>query len=173
MSWLDSDNCYGRVSRLLHWVMALLLLVMLTSEGWMEAFEHMAGNPGMQIHQSIGTLLLALLVFRLIWRRVNLGRVQPLQHWRTAARLGHLALYSLMLVIPLSGLATAWGSGHGVELFGVELLAPGRETEWLEEAGEDTHEVLASLLWLVMAGHILATLAHQHLTGDGILRRMA
>ena len=172
MNWLDSEQRYGAVSRALHWSMATLLLLMLGTE-WLAEIVAMSEREAMALHKSVGVLLLGLLVFRLLWRRVNHGRLEAHAHWKCAARLGHLALYAAMLVIPVSGLLVALGSGHGVEFFGLPLIAPGAEIEWLEEAAEETHEVLANLLWLLIGGHVAASLAHQFWLRDHTLKRMA
>ncbi|AOY88577.1 cytochrome B [Marinobacter salinus] len=173
MTWLDSENHYGLVSRVIHWLMAAVLVFMLLSEWWMEALEHIAGLSGMAIHQGTGLALAALLGVRLVWRLINRGRVQPTQSWKLAARIGHLALYGLMLIIPLTGFLAAWGSGHGVDFFGLHLISPGPEMEWLEDGGEEAHEFTTTLFWFVIAGHVAAALFHQHVKGDGTLRKMA
>ncbi|MFE8070795.1 cytochrome b [Marinobacteraceae bacterium S3BR75-40.1] len=174
MTLMDADNRYGAVSRLLHWLMAALLLAMLTSEWWFEAFEHTASEGTlMGWHQSVGLLIFGLMLFRIVWRGLNHGRVAPPAHWATAARLGHLALYALMILMPLSGLITSWGEGHAVHFFGTTLIAPGPEMEWLEEGGEEVHEALATVLWIMIGLHVAAALAHQYLMGDRTLRRMA
>ncbi|MBB3189678.1 cytochrome b [Halomonas cerina] len=72
MNWLDTEHRYGPVSRALHWSMALLVLLMLGSDWWMEGLGEAAA---MDLHQSIGLALLALLAFRLAWRAVNRGRL--------------------------------------------------------------------------------------------------
>lgn len=172
MNWLDTEHRYGLVSRVLHWSMAVLILLMLASEPLMEAFEHLGEATLMGLHKSIGVLLLVLLAVRLAWRWHNRGRLLPPAHWRLAARLGHLALYAQLLLIPVSGVLAAWGSGHGVAFFGLPLLPAGPEIEWLEEAFEETHEVVANLLWLVLGGHVLAAFAHQWWLGERSLQRM-
>lgn len=173
MTWLDSDNRYGLVSRAIHWLMAALLIFMLLSEVWMEAFEEIGGGSGMPLHQGIGLALGALLVLRLFWRLVNWGQIRPPERWRMAAKLGHIALYGLMLALPLTGLFSTLGSGHGLHPFGLTLIERGPEIEWMEEIGEDAHEVMANLLWFVLAGHVLAALLHHHVVGDNTLRKMA
>jgi len=140
---------------------------------WLAELVGMSEREAMSLHRSVGLLLLGLLVFRLLWRGVNHGRLEAHAHWKWAARLGHLALYAAMLLIPASGLLAALGSGHGVEFFGLPLFAPGAEIEWLEEAAEETHEVLANLLWLLIGVHVLASLAHQFWLHDNTLKRMA
>ena len=37
MTLMDADDRYGAVSRAVHWIMAVLLLVMLAREVWFEA----------------------------------------------------------------------------------------------------------------------------------------
>lgn len=172
MTMLDSDNRYGAVSRVIHWSMALLLLLMLSSDLWMHMYKDITGQSAMPIHQGLGIVLTILLVFRLIWRGINMDRVQPPEHWRKAARLGHMVLYGLMLIIPLSGLIMAGSSGHGIDFFGVNLVAGGERIEWLKEGAEEVHELAANLLWFVVAGHVIAALAHQYYLGDHTIRRM-
>lgn len=172
MNVLDTQDRYGAVSRAIHWSMAVLLILMLASDWLMEAFEGLGESQLMGLHKSIGLLLVGLLLFRLAWRWVNRGRPAAPSHWQRAARLGHLALYSLMVLIPVSGLLAAWGSGHGVAFFGLPLISSGGEIEWLEDAAEETHEVVANLLWLVIGGHVLAALAHQFWLGDRTLQRI-
>ena len=68
MTWLDSENHYGLVSRVIHWLMAAVLVFMLLSEWWMDALEHIAGLSGMAIHQGTGLALAALLGVRLLFQ---------------------------------------------------------------------------------------------------------
>lgn len=173
MTLMDAENRYGAVSRSVHWVMAALLLIMLGSEVWFEALENSLPEAYLMAwHQSIGLSLLALVAFRGFWRLLNKGRIRPPAHWATAARWGHWVLYALMAIMPLSGLVTVWGEGDGVTAFGWTLLAAGPEVEWLEESGEEVHEALASVLWLVIALHVAAALAHGYLLKDRGLKRM-
>lgn len=172
MKWLDTQDCYGVVTRFVHWSMAVLLLLMLSTE-WLADLAGVSEREAMALHKSVGVLLLGLVVLRLAWRVLNRGRPAAPMHWHLAANLGHAALYAAMLLIPLSGLLVAMGSGQGAELFGMPLIAPGAEIEWLEEAAEETHEVLANLLWLLIGGHVVASLVHQFWLHDRILKRMA
>lgn len=174
MALMDRDNRYGAISRALHWSMAVLLLFMLASDWWFEAFEHRVSESALMLwHQSAGALIFGLLLLRIFWRRLNRGRITSPVRWAAPAFWGHMVLYALMLLLPLSGLLAAWGEGDGVNLFGWSLWAPGPEVEWLEEAGEELHEVLANALWVMIGLHVLAALAHQYLLRDRTLSRMA
>ncbi|MBD3640031.1 MAG: cytochrome b [Marinobacter sp.] len=174
MTLMDAENRYGAVSRAVHWIMAVLLLLMLASEVWFEALEDSLSEASLMAwHQSLGLALFGLVLFRGLWRWLNRSRLTPPAHWATMARLGHIALYALMILMPLSGLATSLGEGDPVTFFGWMLSGSGPEVEWLEESGEDVHEVLANVLWLMIGVHVAAALAHQYLLGDRIMKRMA
>lgn len=174
MTMLDSENRYGVVSRGLHWVMAILLLVMLSTEVWFEGLEHQVREADLMVwHQTLGLIIFALVLFRALWRWLNRSRLAPPAHWATMARLGHIALYALMILMPLSGVATSLGEGDPVSFFGLMVFAPGPEIEFLEEVGEDLHEVLANVLWVMIGVHVAAALAHQLWLGDRLMKRMA
>ena len=90
-----------------------------------------------------------------------------------AAHLGHLALYGLMLAIPLSGWLMSSAKGFQTVYFGVlpipDLLGKNPDLgEWLAEL----HEALNLLLMLTLAGHVGAALKHHFIDQDDILRRM-
>lgn len=70
---------------------------------------------------------------------------------RKAAHWGHLALYALMILMPLSGLA-AWFGGL--------------------EAAAEVHEAMKPLLLILVAVHVAAALWHQFWLKDGLLLRM-
>lgn len=174
MTLMDAENRYGAVSRAVHWIMAALLLVMLASEVWFEALEHTLSEASlMSWHQNLGLIIFGLVVFRGLWRWLNRTRLVPPARWATMARWGHITLYALMILMPLSGLATAVGEGDAVTFLGWTVFGSGPEVEWLEDSGEDVHEVLANVLWLMIGLHVAAALAHQYLLGDRIMKRIA
>src|SRR3546814_14071805 len=91
----DSKERYGRISRFLHWGMALLI-------GWqlLKIFdrvadgEHWIGQTLVPWHVSIGTLLLLLIALRTVWAVRQKGS-RPEQDPATAflVRIGHSLLY--------------------------------------------------------------------------------
>lgn len=174
MTLMDAEDRYGAVSRTLHWIMAVMLLVMLASEVWFEALEHTLSDASLMAwHQTLGLTIFGLVIFRGFWRWFNRARLAPPAHWATLAKLGHIALYALMILMPLSGLATSLGEGHTVSFFGWTVFGSGPEVEWLEEIGEDVHKLLANVLWAMIGVHVAAALAHQYLLGDRTMKRMA
>lgn len=173
MQLMDTSTRYGVTTRLIHWSMALLILGMLTTGAVRELVEHSPlERELMAYHKSIGMAILALLVLRVIWRRFNQGAAVASGAERIWVKLGHGALYLMMLLMPVSGLLLAWGSGHGASFFGLPVIAPGAKLEWAHELGEEMHEVGQFLLWALIAGHVGAALYHRLFKRDDVMQRM-
>ena len=68
---LNNSFKYGLVSKMFHWYMAFLLLVILLIGN---LSEHLSGNfynYSMLIHNSLGILIFVLVFLRLAWRWSN------------------------------------------------------------------------------------------------------
>jgi len=176
--WKNTSNRYGIIARLLHWSMALLLVALFVLGWW--ATELTYYDPLYRVipdlHRSLGALAALLIVLRLAWLLVD-RKPEPTaaaSRWeRIAARAGHLALYLLMVLIPVSGYLMSTADGRSVDIFGLfelpALFSPnsGRE-EWAGRA----HYLLAfSGAWLVLL-HVAAAFKHQFIDRDGTLRKM-
>lgn len=150
---------YSRPQIALHWAIALLI-----AAAWF-THDQMKLRPGqtepegltigpMPLHVALGLAVFVLLLVRigLRWRRGAPGAVAGTLPWmRLAADWGHRALYALMLLVPLAGMARAFGG--------------------IEAAGE-VHEVLANALVLLALAHAAVALVHQYVLRDGTLTRM-
>ncbi len=175
--WKSTNDRYGRIARLLHWGMALLLIALFVTGWW--ATELGYYDPLYRVipdlHRGLGVLAGALIVLRLAWLLVDRRpALNVSRRWeRLAARLGHGLLYLLMVLVPISGYLMSTADGRGVDVFGLfelpALLSPssGRE-EWAGRA----HYLLAfGGAWLVVL-HVAAALKHQFIDRDGTLRKM-
>lgn len=182
--WLDSPRAYGRISRLLHWAMALLFLwqfagmVLKLALGWSPRDSWIVGT-----HTHVGFVLLVLMVVRALWAFFNMSK-RPSHGTGFVARcasLGHFGLYLLMLLVPLSALLRAWANGRGFQLFNaIPILAPGEThpatlnfiNSTRESIGFSVHGLLGWLLLLLIVGHIAMVIVHQWLWRDGTLNKM-
>lgn len=175
--WRDSPARYGRISRWLHWGMALLL-------GWQ--FAGMLAKVGLgrahaltqwlaPAHSHIGLLLLLLVLLRAGWGLANLGRrprdrgVPGLLAWA-----GHGLLYLLMLAVPALAALRMYGNSHRFVWFGLVELNDGQggRIDWMVELARAWHGTLGWVLLALIAGHVLMVLVHRWLLADGIDRRM-
>jgi cytochrome b561 len=175
--WRDTTERYGLVTRLLHWAMALILLWQFTG---MSLRLILGRTPLMAFwvgtHQSIGTVLLMLILLRLLWAWSNRRR-RPRQEptWAgKAARFGHAALYVLLLVVPALSLLRAFGNGRGYAFFGHQVVGrTGVRIEWMAAPADLLHSKLAWLLLALIFGHAAMALVHHFVRRDGVLLRMA
>ncbi len=168
-----STKRYGRVSRILHWGMALLI-------GWqlLKFFdriaegEHWVGATLVPWHVSIGTLLLLLVALRIAWA-VKQQQNRSEQDPATAllAKAGHFLLYAGMVLMPVTGILIMLGKGYGLTAFGVELAAKGGAVPWMASIGS-LHSPIAWLLLIMIVGHIGMALLHHLVKKDRVLLRM-
>jgi cytochrome b561 len=171
---MDNSQRYGAISRLLHWGMELLFAWQFTSATahWLfpdTPFEEFFWGT----HYPVGVLLLTLVVLRAIWALANASRRPP--SVSVMAKLGHLALYGLMIAIPTIALIRQYGSGRSLEVFGINLMSgfEGEEITWMTDLGGLLHGELGWTLLALIVGHIVMAILHRKLTHHDVLTRMA
>jgi cytochrome b561 len=173
----NTTSTWGWPAIWLHWIGAVLILVLLAHGWWM---THFAPRPDRGLnyawHAALGYDFLALLVVRLLWRWMNPVPALPsdLKPWeRYAANIGHIGLYVLMFAATLSGWALA-GTGRRPfqqDAFGltVPLIFTDRS---MHDLLEDTHMISSYLLAALVLVHLAGALRHHFIKHNTVLRRM-
>ena len=175
------STSWGWPAKLLHWVVAVLVLGLIGVGFTMVWLVSDLGTKFelYQLHKSFGVLVAMLVGLRLVWRGLN--PVVPalpdtLQPWeRRLAAATHHGFYALLLLMPLTGWITASASPLGVPtvVFGlVELPNPIGPNAALEGAMSVVHGLLAVLLVLALTLHVGAALKHHFVLRDDVLLRM-
>ena len=171
---------YALTSRILHWVMAILIIFLLGLGIFMSDFLSEESPNRMEVynlHKSLGVLVLILLFLRVINRLLT--HTPPLPFAISAlekklAKFGHLALYFLMFTTPFSGYLMSSFAGYPVKFFSFEL--PNFFQANFQFAGffAEAHEVSAYSLLTVIIIHILAVIRHRFFDklGNDVLNRM-
>jgi len=163
---------FGAVTRVIHWVMALGVIGALGFGSYIARMEVNLSNLWMfGAHKSVGLVLLALVVLRILWHRISPPPAPlPAEPWKTAiARAAHRAFYVLLIVVPLSGWVGSSATGIDTVLFGrwtVPAIAPVSEA-W-ETAAFAVHFWATKLLAALIVLHIIGAVSRR----DGTLRRM-
>lgn len=174
---------YDALSRILHWLTAIAVTVAFTlgPDGF-GRLMHQGVDPATRSdivwHESLGLLVLALTGLRLLWLALRPPAPQfPMDsRMRRASRLMHLALWALLLALPLTALLALGGEQHPLTLLGgvrvdrMPLIADSALAH-LADWGE-VHEFLGdAILWL--AGlHAAGALVHHLVLKDGVLAAM-
>lgn len=175
MAWRNSADGFGLITRLLHWGMALLILAQLALGLRLVTMQPGLANLWLYgLHKTLGFLVLALLVLRVLWHGLSPvpGPLGPAGVAATAARLVHRLIYALLVAIPLSGWAGSSATGIDVMIADRWVVPPLVEPSEVSEAfWFGWHWYLALVLAGLVALHVAGALKRA-LSGDGTLRRM-
>lgn len=174
----NTRSRYGWLSVTLHWSMAIAILGMFGLGLWMVSLSYYDPwyRQGPFIHKSVGMILLALLVLRLLWRLANPrpDDAPTLKPWeRVTAHLTHWLLYGLLLAVMVAGYLISTADDRGISVFGwfdVPATLQGLENQ--EDVAGDIHEILAWSIIALVAVHSLAALKHHFLDRDDTLLKM-
>ncbi len=182
MPLTNSDQGYGAVTKLCHWVVAILFFCQYGLAAIMRhtpddgAILGMTQGTSYDWHKSLGLVVLVAMVIRLINRRT--GELPP---WaptlapveKIIIHRAEQLLYLLMFVMPLSGLIYVFAAGYGVRLFGVvDLPNVIGKASGLATIARWVHIVTSMLLLLPVGAHVFLVLGHHVGLKDGLIRRM-
>ncbi len=180
MNTAASTTGYTSTAKLLHWLVASLVVVQIVLANLAERAED-ADDLVSELalfanHRSVGITILALIIIRLLWRWRNPPPPLPdtVPKWQLmASRVSHYSLYAILLVMPISGWLMTSAADVSVSWFGLvdlpDFVSPDHERH---EFFEGIHELLATLLFVIASLHILAALKHRLFDKDGVLQRM-
>ena len=126
------------------------------------------------LHASLGVLLLALTAARLGWRAVVPGPAPSGSRlMQLAAKAMHLALYAMLVAVPISGVLMMAAKGRAFDVFGLFTVPPLMATDRaFGESLEEAHEMLSYLMLILVGLHAAAAVFHQAILKDGVLGRM-
>lgn len=181
----DRDRCspsgepasYDRLTILLHWTTAVLVVALYgLAKIWSVLERGTALRHALQsLHVSLGLVLTAVLVTRMLWR---VGPGRKLQRANAglpglAATAVHYALYLMLACEVVLGWCFRWAQGEPLSLFGLFVIpspiafAPDRE-----HTIAFLHDWTATAILIVAGSHALAALFHHYVLRDGVLIRM-
>ena len=177
MTWKNTDERWGAVSQLLHWLIVLLILGIGTAGLVMTEMRNSPDKIQVYLlHKSFGLTVLALITLRLLWR-LYAGAPRPVSgtpRWQERiASLTHGALYALVFAMPLSGWVLNSAAGFPLrwfELFNLPSIAA--KSDSLHELMEEVHEWLFWTLIAVALVHAAAAIYHHVFQHDATLARM-
>jgi cytochrome b561 len=154
---------YSRIQIILHWAIAILVLLQYVGGDFMTEFyvrNGAAASSSAEIplltraHVLLGILTLALVSLRLVVRLVQGAPALPEEEdprLKLAAHATHIILYAVLFLAPISGLVGWFGQ---LEL---AVLA---------------HDAMTTLLAVFAYLHIAAALYHQFILKNNLIKRM-
>jgi cytochrome b561 len=195
----QTPSRYTKTAIILHWLIAIFIALMfvlgwymaeLPKEApkqmaydlfdlgvytWQVAEEISPRTFYFNLHKSLGLTVLALIVFRILWRITHtppaaLSSYKAIE--KKVATATHHSLYLLMLAVPVTGLTMAINSKYGVKWFGIDVIA-GLDNKPVRDFFECTHEFVGIVLLVLIGIHLLGALKHKFIDKDNTMSRMS
>lgn len=176
---------YTPVAVALHWLIGLIVIFQIPYGHYAHGLERgtEARLAAYQFHESLGIIVLLLMVLRIIWRLTHPAPdlLPGQKRWeKITTKAVHHGFYLILILQPLAGWATmsTSSSAPALELFGVipwfkltflRGLSEGREAHVFFE---NVHIYLGWLLVAMITIHVLAVLKHTFISKDDTLKRM-
>ena len=172
---------YTRTAQVLHWLMAIIFIV-----AWIIGFYSgnflSYDNDGsfkgqvITLHKNIATTLIFLVVVRIFWRYTHPAPALPdsmSNGMKKLAHFRHLALYFVLLALPITGCLFSWSAGHPAPvLYLFEIPRLVQDNPALLAVVKPLHIYISWAAGLLLAGHILAALKHHFIDKDNVLKSM-
>lgn len=167
---------YGAPAIALHWLVAITLAITIPLGMMLEHPPQGWGDTVYRLHWSFGILALCLGGLRLINR---LGAPAPapyagLTPWeKTLSSLTHLALYALLIIVPVLGWAGKSAYGGAITVFGLfDLPALVAQNEAAAKTLLGLHKLAVKGLIFFAVLHVVGALFHAIVRRDGVMARM-
>jgi cytochrome b561 len=167
---------YGAPAIVLHWLLALLIAFMAGLGWWMMTIEKQPEGPyWFALHKSVGMVVLALVVLRVLWRGFHAPAPLPGNLPRWQVRLSAFVqwgLYICMVLIPVTGLLGATHQRGPLAFFGMELPRWFQPDRALAHTLFGLHETLVWVAVGLVSVHAIGGLKHLFVDRDRVFQRM-
>ena len=167
---------YSKRMVIIHWLTLLLLIVAwYLGDALIDArIEKNATLIGYFAHALMGGAILLLTILRMTFRGVD-GTPPPVGNsvMDIVARGVHHGLYVLLILLSITGFMTLLTSTVGMALVtNAAILLPAEYTG-PSVIPHSVHEILVTVMMVVVLVHILGAIKHQFIMKDGLMRRMS
>ena len=190
MKLKNSEESYGLIAVLLHWIVALGMIagyVAVYYRHWFTEEKTPENWTALQLHLSFGVSVAVFVVLRILWKAVNAKPADApgtrMEH--LASRAMHRALYVFMVVMPVTGYL---GTGAATEYFFLFDIPKFADTTlfktvvegWMGLTFKEFEVPMdfihknsgAYVVWVLVGLHAGAALYHHFVRKDFVLKRM-
>ena len=165
---------YGLISKLLHWISALLLFIQIPLGFYLVDLDFGPERLSIEnIHIIIGLSLFYLVILRLINKIINpTPKLEPsvFKGQRFLAKLNHVLLYVTILSVTISGILKKLFNGETLIILFKKIKL--KDNFELSELFYDIHIFSNYLIIVLIVVHILAVIAHKFFFNDNLLKKI-
>ena len=179
---LDTREKLSSTTVALHWIVGLMMIALLATGIYMENTEAYALYPW---HKSFGVAIGLFVILRVLWRYKN-GWPQHVGNYSSTEKLLSKVVHYLLIIgtvlMPISGFMMSAMGGHGVDLFGLQLVAhnpdPNNPQDVIPLNGamagfaHTMHGLGGKLILAGVVLHVVGAYKHHLIDKDGTMRRM-
>ncbi|MFA5959170.1 MAG: cytochrome b [Tatlockia sp.] len=168
---------YSRGSIILHWLIAVIVMIMLSGSYFLDDLPEQYIGTAFLIHKSVGITVFFLMGLRVLWLWMY-GKPklpQTMSMWQKA--LAHTVQYAMVIglfLMPLCGWIMSVAANKIPSYFGLFSLP----LPWIEPSKalasfmKESHNTIAWILIVLIIVHIIGALKHHYIDKDTIFRRM-
>ena len=165
---------YGLISKLLHWVSAVLLLIQIPLGFYLVDLDFGPERLNTEnIHIAVGLAIFYLVIFRLINNILNpTPKLEPniFKGQKLLAKLNHVLLYVTILSITISGILKKLFNGETLIIFFKKIRI--QDNFELGELFYDIHIFSNYLMIALIVIHLMAVIAHKLFFNDNLLKKI-
>jgi len=174
----NTSTGYGLVTIVIHWLSAIAVIGLFSLGYWMVELTYYSSwyQTAPHTHKSVGLLLLGLTLLRLVWRLMSSTPTALADHqpWeKRMAKWVHALLYSLMLLLMMSGILISTADGRDIWIF--DWFAVPFPNAFIDDQADIAgviHQYLAYSLMAIVVLHAAGAIKHHVIDKDNTLKRM-
>jgi cytochrome b561 len=171
----NSAENYGLITKIFHWVVGISIICVMSVGFYMSDMEK--SDLKFQIyatHKAFGVIILTLVTLRFLWRVTNIQPKFTMPKWEHfLSRANFIILYFLMFAMPISGICMSLIGGRDISVFGLfTIKAIENPNKDLSTIFWKAHGIFANILLLCIFLHIIASLYHQFIKKDDLLKKI-
>jgi cytochrome b561 len=163
---------YSKRTAIIHWVIFLLVIAAFFLGHFLADSENTAQKLSLlPVHFLIGDTVLVLILVRIYFRKKD-GEPAPANAsplLNKVAAITHMLMNLTLIAVAVSGVVTVAASGV------IEALKKSDPTlipDFEKVGAREFHEILVTVMVLLVVFHVVATLYHQFVVKDNLLRRI-
>jgi len=179
MNLKNTQDQYGAVAKLLHAVIALLMIGLIGLGAYMVTLDYYTDewyDGSLLLHKALGMIAMGLVAIKAVWMLKNpkpddLASLKPWE--KSASTAVHKILLALMVLMPVTGYVISTSAGAGISMFGFfEIPALFKISAISRDLAIAIHYYLAYGGAVLIFVHFAAALKHHFINKDNTLRRM-
>ena len=175
MKIINSNNEYGLLAKLFHWVTFIVLIIQVPFGFYLVGLEFSDERIELEnIHILVGITVFYITLFRLIWKFFNSSPTDGNSFFQgqiLIAKVNHFLLYFSIFTITISGILKKLYMGEKLNFLFFRYSFD-KDNFQLADLYYEVHIYANYLLIVLVALHILAVIVHHFIFKDKILDKI-